>query len=84
MEIDFSNYATKSDFKNETDVHTLTFAKKADSSDLKLDIEKLDIDKLERSTKLFKQLESKVDMDNLKKLSDIVDKEVVKIDAYDG
>ena len=46
VELDLSNYATKVDLKNATDVDTSDFAKKTDSANLKSDIDKLDIDEL--------------------------------------
>ena len=39
-ELDLSNYATKADLKNATDVDTLDFAKKADLASLKSDVDK--------------------------------------------
>ena len=48
VELDLSNYATKSDLKNATgvDVDTSDFAKKTDLANLKSNFDKLDIDKL--------------------------------------
>ena len=48
LELDFTNYATKSDLKNATGVTTLQFAKKADLASLKSDVDELDIDKLKK------------------------------------
>ena len=48
LELDFPNYATKSDLKNATGVTTLQFAKKADLASLKSDFDELDIDKLKK------------------------------------
>ena len=45
VELDLSNYATKSDLKNATGVDTSKFAKKVDLANLKSDADKLDIDK---------------------------------------
>ena len=42
-----SNYATRSDIKNATDVDTLKFAKKYDLISLKTEVDSLDIDELE-------------------------------------
>ena len=47
-ELDLPNYATKSDFKITTSVETLKIAEKANLPSLKSDIDKLDIDKLEK------------------------------------
>ena len=46
VELDLSNYATKTDFKNPTRVDTSKFAKKADLANLKSNVDKSDIDKL--------------------------------------
>ena len=47
VELDLSNYATKAYFKNAVGVDTSKFAKKVDLANLKSDVDKLDIDKLE-------------------------------------
>ena len=54
VELDLPNYATKYDWKNKTGVDTSDFAKKTDLANLKSDVDKLDIDKLEKSTKWSK------------------------------
>ena len=46
VELDLSDYATKSDFKNATGVDASNFAKKINLANLKSDVDKLDIDKL--------------------------------------
>ena len=46
VELDFSNYATKADLKNATEVDTSSFAEKTDLATLKSNGDKLDIDKL--------------------------------------
>ena len=46
VELDFSNYATKSDLKNATGADTSQFLKKDDLANLKSEVDKLDIDKL--------------------------------------
>ena len=56
IELDLSNYATKADLKNATGVVT-SFAEKTDIANLKSVVNKLDIDKLKKCTKWFKQLE---------------------------
>ena len=66
-----SNYSTKTDFKNVTDVDTLSFALKTNLASLKTEADKLDIDKL-----------AAVPVD-LSKLSDIVKTVVVKKAVYD-
>ena len=47
FELDLCSYATKANLKNATDFDTSKFAKKVDLADLKIDLGKLDIDKLE-------------------------------------
>ena len=66
VEIDRSNYATKEDIKNITHVHTSSFALKTNLSNLKTEVDKLDIDKL-----------ATVPVD-LSKLSNVVKNDVVK------
>ena len=44
VELDLSNYATKSDLKNASGVDTSSFAKKTDLAKLKSDVDKLNID----------------------------------------
>ena len=46
VELDLSNYATKTDFKNATEVNRTDFARNTDLADLKSDVDKLDIDRL--------------------------------------
>ena len=46
VELDLSNYATKVDLKNAAGVDVSEFAKMADLTNLKSDVDKLDIDKL--------------------------------------
>ena len=61
VELDVSNYATKADFKNSTDVGTSKFAEKVDLASLKSDLHKYDIDKLKMWLTGLKSLKSKVD-----------------------
>ena len=44
VELDLSNYATKTDLKIATGVDTSSFAKKTDLANLKSDVDKLDIE----------------------------------------
>ena len=46
-ELDLPNYATRADLKHATGVDTSSFAKKNDLANLKSDVGKSDIDKLE-------------------------------------
>ena len=71
VELDLSNYATKTNLRSATDVDTLKFNKKVDLTSLKLEIDKLNIGKVETSP---------VD---LSKVSDVVKYEVVKKTVLD-
>ena len=57
IESDLTNYATKSDLKNDTGGDTSKFAKKVGLSSLKSNVDKSDIDTLKKCAKLFKQLD---------------------------
>ena len=71
IKVDMSNYATKIDIKNVTHVDTSSFALKTNLTNLKTEVDKLDIDKL-----------APVHVD-LSKLSDVVKNDVVKKTVYD-
>ena len=71
VKVDLSNYSTKADIKNISNVDTSSFALKTNLANLKTEVDKLDIDKL-----------VPVPVD-LSKLSDVVKNDVVKKDAYD-
>ena len=91
-EFDLSNYATKPDSKNATGVDTSDFAKKIDLANLKSDVDKLDIDKLQDAPSNLSNLKGKLDqLDvdelvpvpvDLSKLRDVVKNDVVKKDVY--
>ena len=66
VKVDLSNYATKADIKNISNVDTSSFALKTNLAGLKAEVDKLDIDKL-----------VPVAMD-LSKLRDVVKNDVVK------
>ena len=66
VKVDLSNYATKSDLKNITQIDTSIFALKTNLASLKTEVDKLDIDKL-----------GPVSVD-LSELSDVVKNDVVK------
>ena len=66
VKVDLSNYATKADIKNISHVDTSSFALKSKLASLKIEVDKLGIDKL---------VLAPVD---LSKLSDVVNKYVVK------
>ena len=71
VKVDLSNYATKTDLKNITHVDTSSFALKRNLASLKMEVDKLDIEKL-----------VPVIVD-LSKLSDVVKNDVVKKTVYD-
>ena len=66
VKVDLSNYATKADIKNISNVDTSSFALKSNLSSLKTEVDKFDIDKL---------LPVPVE---LSKQSDVVKNDVVK------
>ena len=70
VKIDLSNYATKEDIKNTTHVDTSNFALKTNLSNLKTEVDKLDMDKLVPVPSDFS------------KLSNVVQNDVVKKTAY--
>ena len=48
VELELSNYATRTDFKNATVVDTSAFSKKEDLANLKSDVNKFDTDELKK------------------------------------
>ena len=66
VKVDLSNYATKTDLKNVTQVDTSIFALKTNLASLKVEVNKLDVNKL-----------APVPVD-LSKLSDVVKNDAVK------
>ena len=90
VELDWSNYTTKANLKNETGVDTSIFAKKFKS--YKSNVDKLDIDKLKNVPSYLSNLKSKVDkLDvdklvpapiDLSKLSEAVKNDVTEKDVY--
>ena len=71
VKVDLSNYATKADIKNISQIDNSSFELKTNLINLKAEADKLDIDKL-----------VPVPVD-LSKLSDVVKHDVVKKDLYD-
>ena len=61
VELDLPNYAIKADLRNRTRVETSEFVKKNDLANLKSDVNKLDIDKLEIVPTIFNRSKRKVD-----------------------
>ena len=70
VELDLSNYATKTDLKNVTHVDVSSFASKTNLASLKTEVDKIDADKL------------KTVPDDLAKLSNVVKNDVVKNTEY--
>ena len=66
VELNLTNYATKSDVKHITHTDVSSFASKTNLSALKTEVDKIDVDKLKRVP------------DDLAKLSNVVKNEVVK------
>ena len=60
VELDLSNYTTKADLKNATEVNKMDYAKKTDLVNLKFDVEKLDIDKQKNAPSYLSNLKSKL------------------------
>ena len=88
VELNLSNYATKSVLKKATGLDTSQFAKKDDLANLKSDIDELK--QLLSSLNSLKSKVDKLDVDRLKpvptdlsKLGDVVKNDVVKKTEYD-
>ena len=72
VELDLSNYATKTDLRNVTHVDVSSFASKKNLASLKTEVDKIDVDKLKT-----------VQVD-LAKLSDVVKYDVVEKTEYNS
>ena len=72
VELDLSDYVTKTDLKNATGVDTSSFTKRIDLANLKSDVDKLDIDKLENVPSGLISLKSKVDKLDVDKLVPVI------------
>ena len=70
VELDLTNYATKTDLKDITNVHVSSFASKTNLARLKTEVDKIDVDKL------------KTTPTDLAKLSNLVKNDVVKKTDY--
>ena len=68
VELDFSSYLTKLDFKNVTGVDTSKLAAKSDLASLKTKIDKIDVDKLKIVPVDSRKLSSVVNNDVVKKI----------------
>ena len=93
VELDLFNYATKVDFKNATKVDISKHVKKSDLTSIKSEIDKLDIDRLEKQPTSLNSLKSKVDKLDIgkletipvdwRKLSNVVKNDIFKKTGYD-
>ena len=72
VELDLTNYATKTDLKNITHVDVSSFASKTNLTALKTEVDKIDVDKLKTTP---------IDLD---KLSNVVKNDVVKKTDYNA
>ena len=72
VELDLTNYATKTDLKNITHVDMSSFASKTNLAALKTEVDKIDVDKL------------KTTPTDLAKLSNVVKNDVVKKTDYNA
>ena len=70
VELDLTNYATKTDLKNITHVDVSSFASKTNLAALKTEVDKIDVDKLKATPA------------DLAKLSNVVKNDVVKRTDY--
>ena len=59
VELDLSNYATKTDLNNATGVYTYLLLKKTDLANLKSNLDKLDTDKLKNVPTNLSNLKSR-------------------------
>ena len=81
LELDLSNYTTKTDLKKATSVDTSEFAKKTDLASLKSDVDELDVDQIKAVPLELSKPSSAVDNDIVKKTE--YNKLVAKINATD-
>ena len=72
VELDLTNYATKTDLKNITHVDVSSYASKTNLAALKTEVDKIDVDKLKTTTT------------DLAKLSNVVKNDVVKKTDYNA
>ena len=79
VELDLSDYGTKSDLKNATGFNTSKFAKEADLASLKSDVDRLDIDELESTSIELSKLRNGVENEVVKKT--LYEEQVKKVNA---
>ena len=82
VEIDLTNYATKTYIKDITQVDTSSFALKTDLANLKTEVDKLDIDKLVLIPNDLIKLSNLVKNDVVKKVD--YNKLVAKVNNFDN
>ena len=80
--VDLSKYATKTDFKNVSNVDVSSFALKSNLPSLKTEVNKLDIDKLAAIPVDFRKLSDVVKNDVVKKIE--YNKLVTKVDSINA
>ena len=84
VKVDLSNYATKTDLKNVTQVDTSSFALKTHLASLKTEVDELDIDKLAPVPVELSKLSEAVKSDAVKKaVYDLLAAKVNNIDTND-
>ena len=71
VKVDLSNYATKTNIKNISQVDTSSFTLKSNLASLKTEVDKLNIDNLKSLPNKLINLKSKVDKLNIDKLARI-------------
>ena len=81
VELDLSNYATKTDLKNVTHIDVSNFVLKTNVANLKTEVDKLDIDKLTPVPDDLAKLSNAVKNDVVKKIE--YNKLVTKVDNID-
>ena len=81
VELDLSNYATKTDLKNVTHVHVSSFASKTNIASLKTEVDKIDVDKLKTVPVDLAKQSNVVKNDVFKKTE--YNKLVTKVDKID-
>ena len=67
VELDLTNYATKTDLKNITHVDVSSFASKTNSAALKTEVDKIDTDKLKTAPTDLAKLTNAIENDVVKK-----------------
>ena len=67
LELDLSNYATKTDLKNITHIDVSSFASKTNLAALKTEVDKVDVDKLKTAPVDLAKLTNTVENDLVKK-----------------